>query len=31
MAISSTKSVQRAEVYPLADSSADATANAATN
>jgi hypothetical protein len=28
MAISSTKSVQRAEVYPLADSSADATANA---
>tara|TARA_Y100000592_G_scaffold69061_1_gene107383 strand:+ start:235 stop:507 length:273 start_codon:yes stop_codon:yes gene_type:complete len=28
MAISSTKSVQRAEIYPLADSSADDTANA---
>ena len=28
MAISSTKTVQRVEVYPLADSSADATANA---
>ena len=27
MAISSTKSVQRAEIYPLADSSADDTAN----
>ena len=28
MAISNTKTVQRVEVYPLADSSADATANA---
>tara|TARA_R100000426_G_scaffold31135_2_gene25580 strand:- start:1048 stop:1320 length:273 start_codon:yes stop_codon:yes gene_type:complete len=28
MAISNTKTVQRIEVYPLADSSADATANA---